>query len=148
MLITTLLAVTLLAAPPAGDSSGAASQDAAARDAITATALDYIEGFYTADAARMTRALHPDLAKRILVIDRATGAPKLDHMTAAQLIDITGRRKGMPPPANQQKDVTVLDVFGNAATAKVIANDWIDYLHLVKWNDRWVIVNVLWEMKK
>jgi hypothetical protein len=54
----------------------------------------------------------------------------------------------MPPPANQQKDVTVLDVFGNAATAKVIANDWIDYLHLVKWNDRWVIVNVLWEMKK
>lgn len=22
---------------------------------------------------------------------------------------------------------------------------WIDYMHLAKWNGRWVIVNVLWE---
>jgi len=28
--------------------------------AITKTALDYIEGWYAGDAARMERALHPD----------------------------------------------------------------------------------------
>jgi hypothetical protein len=50
------------------------------------------------------------------------------------------------PPARQQKDVTVLDVVGNAATVKVVANDWIDYLHIAR-VDGWVIVNVLWEMK-
>ena len=48
---------------------------------------------------------------------------------------------------NSNKDVTVLDIFGNAASAKIIASDWIDYLHLAKWNGRWVIVNVLWEVK-
>jgi hypothetical protein len=29
----------------------------------------------------------------------------------------------------------------------VIANDWADYLHVVNADGRWVIVNVLWEMK-
>ena len=41
----------------------------------------------------------------------------------------------------------MLDVFENAASAKVIAASWIDYLHLSRFNGRWVIVNVLWEMK-
>ena len=39
------------------------------------------------------------------------------------------------------------DVFENAASVKVVASDWIDYLHMAKWNGRWVIVNVLWELK-
>lgn len=117
------------------------------REAITRTALDYIEGFYTGDEARMSRSLHPDLAKRILRIDRAGGQARLDHQSAEQLVGITRSRKGVTPPATQQKDVTVLDVFGNAATVKVIANQWVDYLHVVKWNGEWKIVNVLWEMK-
>jgi len=47
----------------------------------------------------------------------------------------------------QQKDVTILDVYENAASVKVVASDWIDYLHMAKSNGRWVIVNVLWELK-
>ena len=41
----------------------------------------------------------------------------------------------------------MLDVFGNAAIAKVVMADWIDYLQLVRVDGRWVIVNVLWERK-
>ena len=123
------------------------TQASAVNDEITKTALDYIEGFYTGDAARMERALHPQLAKRIMRMDPATGAPRLDQQDAARLIALTKSRAGMPPPAKQQKDVTVLDVYGNAGTVKVVANDWIDYLHVVKWEGRWQIVNVLWEMK-
>ena len=37
--------------------------------AIKATALDYLEGWYSRDAERMERALHPDLAKRIVRVD-------------------------------------------------------------------------------
>jgi hypothetical protein len=46
-------------------------------------ALDYIEGWYTGDAARMERALHPDLAKRIVESDARNGGSVLGHMTAA-----------------------------------------------------------------
>ena len=72
----------------------------------------------------------------------------LGQMSAMTLVQLTREGDGKSTPKEkQQKDVTVLDIFGNAASAKVIASDWIDYLQLAKWRGRWVIVNVLWEMK-
>jgi hypothetical protein len=43
--------------------------------------------------------------------------------------------------------VTILDVYENAASVKIVASDWIDYLHVARWNGSWRIVNVLWELK-
>ena len=114
---------------------------------IKQAALDYIEGWYEGDATRMERALHPELAKRIVRTDQR-GRSNLGQMGAMTLVQFTRMNNDRKVPKDkQQKDVTVLDVFGNAASAKVIATDWVDYLHLAKWNGRWVIVNVLWEMK-
>ena len=115
--------------------------------AITQAALDYIEGWYAGDAERMERALHPELAKRI-VRTNAQGQSRLDQMSAMTLVQYTRRAFGKEiPKEKQQKDVTILDVFENAASVKVVASDWIDYLHVAKSNGKWVIVNVLWEMK-
>ena len=115
---------------------------------IKQAALDYIEGWYEGNAERMERALHPELAKRIVQKDQR-GRSNLGQMGAMKLVQLTRMHDAsdVVPKERQQKDVTVLDIFGNAASAKVIASDWIDYLHLAKWNGRWVIVNVLWEMK-
>jgi len=127
----------------APDKAAPAASDA---EQIKQTALDYIEGWYEGDATRMERALHPELAKRIVRTDQR-GRNNLGQMGAMALVQLTRIHDGKIPKEKQQKDVTVLDIFGNAASAKVIASDWIDYLHLAKWNGRWVIVNVLWEMK-
>ena len=51
--------------------SGASESDLAA---IKQTALDYIEGWYEGSAERMERALHPELAKRIVITDPKSGA--------------------------------------------------------------------------
>lgn len=115
--------------------------------AIKATALDYIEGWYDGDAARMERALHPDLAKRIVRTNDKSQS-RLDQMSAMSLVQAARAGYGKSTPKDkQEKEVTILDVFGNAASVKVVASDWIDYLHIAKSNGRWVIVNVLWEMK-
>lgn len=115
--------------------------------AIKQTALDYIEGWYEGNAERMERALHPELAKRI-VHTNPEGKSRLDQMSAMSLV--LGTRRGFgkqTPKENQQKDVTILDVYENAASVKIVASDWIDYLHMARSNGRWVIVNVLWELK-
>ena len=123
------------------------AQSASDAELIKQTALDYIEGWYEGNAERMERALHPELAKRIVRTD-TSGRSSLGQMGAMTLVQFTRAGKGKSiPKEKQQKDVTVLDIFGNAASAKIIASDWIDYLHLAKWNGRWVIVNVLWEVK-
>jgi hypothetical protein len=115
--------------------------------AIKQTALDYIEGWYEGNAERMERALHPELAKRIVRTNHE-GYSRLDQMSAMTLVLGTRRGGGtQTPKEKQQKDVTILDVFENAASVKIVASDWIDYLHMAKSNGRWVIVNVLWELK-
>ncbi len=124
-----------------------ATLSAADHAAIKQPALDYIESWYAGDAERMERALHPDLAKRIVRTD-AEGRSSLGQMSALTLIQNVKRGYGKSTPKErQQKDITILDVFENAACIKVVASDWVDYLQVAKFNGKWVIVNVLWEMK-
>jgi len=123
------------------------AQTPADTQAIKQTALDYIEGWYEGNAERMERALHPELAKRI-VRSNPEGRSRLDQMSAMTLVQGTRRGGGKDTPKEkQQKDVTILDVYEGAASVKIVTSDWIDYLHMAKWNGHWVIVNVLWELK-
>ncbi len=117
------------------------------REAIKRTALNYAEGWYEGNADKMESSLSPDLAKRIARTN-AQNQTRLDHMTAMALVQ--GTRGGFgkqTPAAEQQKDVTIFDVLGGAATVKLEMRDWVDYMHIAKINGKWLIVNVLWEMK-
>lgn len=126
----------------------ARAQSASDSTGIRTAALDYAEGWYAGDADRMARAVHPELVKRILVSDTATGRSFVQTMGASALVNGTRHGYGKSTPADQQqKDVRILDVFGNAAVAKIVMSDWIDYLQLVRTDGRWQIVNVLWERK-
>jgi hypothetical protein len=115
--------------------------------AIRQTALDYIQGWYEGDGARMERALHPELAKRIVRAD-TLGNFRIDQQSAMTLVQGTRAGYGKTTPqADRHDDVRILDIYRNAASARINASYWIDYLQLAKWHGRWVIVNVLWEMK-
>jgi hypothetical protein len=136
------LLLIALAAPPA---TAQAPADSAG---IRQAALDYIEGWYAGDGDRMARALHPELAKRIMNAD-SLGRVWVRDQTASELIRGTRAGFGTSIPADRRRtDVRVLDIFQNAASARIDAGGWIDYLHLVKWQGRWVILNVLWEIRR
>lgn len=137
------LLLTLLAIPVS-----ARAQTAADSSAIRSTALDYVEGWYQGNPERMGRALHPELVKRIVVSDTATKRSVLENMGATALVNGTRHGWGKETPRDrQQKDVTILDIFGNAASVKAVMADWIDYMQMARVDGRWVIVNVLWERK-
>src|SRR5688572_21748988 len=138
------LLLALLAAP-----ATAHAQTAVDSSSIRATALDYVEGWYEGNPERMGRALHPEQVKRIVVGDTATKRSVLQNMGASALVNGTRHGWGKETPKDRrQKEVTILDIFGNAASVKAVMADWIDYLHVAKVDGRWVIVNVLWELKR
>jgi hypothetical protein len=69
-------------------------------------------------------------------------------MSALGLVQGTRRGGGKDTAKEKQlKEVTILDKYENAASVKIVAESWIDYMHLAKFHGRWVIVNVLWELK-
>lgn len=113
---------------------------------LRTAALDYIQGFYTADAQRMERAVHPELAKRILRHDPSSGRNRLEQMSALTLIQNTRAAGGRFSP-DSRCEITILDRFEKAACVRVDAASWVDFLHLSKVGAQWKIVNVLWELR-
>jgi hypothetical protein len=123
------------------------AQTGSDREAIKRAAIDYAEGWYEGNAEKMEGSLSPDLAKRIVNVD-AQSRSFVSSMSAMSLVQGTRRGFGKRTPSeSRMKEVTILDVTGNAASVKLEMHEWIDYMHIGKVNGRWVIINVLWEMK-
>ncbi len=109
-------------------------------DAIVAVALDYFEGWFDGDPARMERALHPELAKRGVVPDG------LARTTAARMVELTAEGAGRDKDVGARGiDITVEDVHGEIANVTVRSAVYREYLQLVRTPDGWKIVNALWQ---
>jgi hypothetical protein len=123
------------------------SADEAEKTAIRQAALDYIEGWFEGNAERMDRALHPQLAKRLLEVVPATGQEKFTHLTKDQMVQFTRGGGGSRVPADKRAiKVTILDTTKTMAVVRTDCSLFIDYLTLAKGaGGQWKIVNVLWE---
>ncbi len=110
-----------------------------AETAIVETVRDYFEGWYDGDAARSERAMHPELAKRGFVDGevRPTDAARMVAASAAGV----GRRDD---PDERRLEIDVLAVHDDVATVAVRGPVYIEYLHLVRADGRWQILNALW----
>ena len=121
--------------------------DEAEKAAIRQAALDYIEGWFEGDAERMDRALHPQLANRLLEVVPQTGQERFTHLTKDQMVEFTKRGGGSRVPADKRAiKVTILDTTKTMAVVRTDCSQFIDFLTLSKGaGGEWKIVNVLWE---
>ncbi|MDD4096981.1 MAG: nuclear transport factor 2 family protein [Oscillospiraceae bacterium] len=101
---------------------------------------DYVEGWYDKDIDRVKRGLHPDLAKRSI---NPENPDIIDEFTRSSLLDVVPQYGGSNGD-HRVLDIEWLNTQQNIASAKVISNNFIDYIHLCRINDQWKIVNVLW----
>lgn len=130
-------ALSSLAAPADGDPPDPRAQ-------IEQVARDYLEGWYTADPARIGRALHPDLVKRY-VDALPTGRQVVHTLSRDQMVEMTRAGGGSKTPADQRKiSVQVLAVSGDIAVAQASSSEYLEFLSLARINGEWSIVNVLW----
>jgi hypothetical protein len=117
------------------------------REAVRAAVLDYVEAIYNVEPARMERSVHPKLAK----IGFYRGPTESNYrpgsnMTYEQLVEIARTwNKDGNRAANAPKEITIFDVLDQTATAKLVAAWGVDYMHLAKFDGKWMITNVLWQ---
>jgi len=112
---------------------------------VEAVIRDYIEGYYTGNEDRVRSALSSELAKRV-VAKGPDGVERLRPLTHEQMAERTKAQQTQKsyPESRRKLEITVFEVRGNIATAKAVAEGWVDYIHLCKLNGRWTIVNVVW----
>jgi len=113
--------------------------------AIRETALNYMDSWYKGDSKRMKQSLHKKLAKRSLQ-DSVSGKKLLRFTSASDMVWYT--RGGYGENLwydNLNIEVIVLDIYRDIASVKVITPHYYEYLHLVKHDEKWVILNALYE---
>lgn len=122
-----------------------AAQQPDDREAVKQAVLDYVEALYEADSSRIERSVHRDLFKLGFERDKE-GTYKPYRMTYQELYDLAGRwNKTGRVPKNSKKDIVVYDVADQTAAAKLTAMWGIDYLHLAKFDGKWMITDILWQ---
>lgn len=137
----------LLAPSASVGSGGAAERERAGREGVERAVLDYVDALYLVDPSRIERSVHPELAKRGFSRPEGSAAYQELRMSYEQLRDLAGRwnRSGRVDPRTAVREIVVFDVLDQTATAKLVADWGIDYLHLARYDGRWRIVNVLWQ---
>ena len=137
------LVLLALAALPAALEAQTAEDSAGVRAAVT----DYVEAIYRVDTSRIVRSVRPELAKRGYYVPRNQTAYANSPMSYAELINVakTFNAKGNVNAETAIKQVTILDMANQTASAKLVAMWGIDYMHLAKYDGRWMIVNILWQ---
>ncbi|HET8677185.1 MAG TPA: nuclear transport factor 2 family protein [Blastocatellia bacterium] len=122
------------------------AQSNAEREAVKQAVLDYVEGIYEVDHKRIERSVHPELAKRGFFVKKGETAYTGTPMTFAQLVELAKTyNKGGRVPKDAPKEVVIYDVLDQTASAKLTAVWGIDYMHLAKYDGKWMIVNILWQ---
>lgn len=114
---------------------------------IKETALNYIEGLFTNNYERVEKAIHPELAKRVIKKDDK-GNYRLSNMGYSELLYYTNtlQAKDENPDEPFKAEVIIYDITKDIATIKLTQNKYkfFDYLHLGKVNGDWKIINLLW----
>lgn len=117
--------------------------------AIRAAALDYAEGWFEGDAERMERCLHPHLAKRALEFDPKTGEKTFKDISKGNMV--RGTREGGGTDVPRDKifyKIDIVEVYQEVAIVRCETYPYVDFLQLVNDEGNWLLVNVLYTVKR
>lgn len=105
----------------------------------------YVESFYLTQPKKGQESIHPLLAKRTIQ-KFEDGSEFLKGMTyeeMANLGKVFNARNQFDE--NSKKEISILDMLNQTVSVKLVAEGWVDYIHLGKINGEWKIINVLWQ---
>lgn len=116
-------------------------------EGVRLAVLDYVEGFYEGDTTKVMRSTRPEVVKYGYYKKNGEDLYTGEAMPWAEFLSYANKVKarGRPTPATAPKEITILDIADQTASAKLTAWWGIDYLHLAKFDGRWMIIQVLWQ---
>ena len=125
-----------------------AQENSIEKQKVKEACLNYINAFYQADTTLAYESVHKSVRKVGFYFnkEKQTYSGPLE-MPFDDLVSLAKRwnADGSRTDANSPKEVTVFELSDKTANAKVTAIWGIDYLSLAKIDDKWMILNVLWQ---
>lgn len=111
--------------------------------AVQATVRNYIEAYYRGDAPRMQATLDSHYLKHMI-----HGTIPVRERTSSQMVEEVRTHGPADLPETQKTEtISVLDISGNIASAKLVTPHWVDYMTLSKSGGNWKILAVVQQIE-
>ncbi len=123
------------------------AQTADDRDAVRRAVLDYVEGFYEGDTAKLVRSVRHDVEKFGFYVPRDSSSHVGEGMAWPEFLAYARavRERGTLAPSDAPKEITIFDVLDQTASAELSAWWGTDYMLLARYDGRWMVRMVLWQ---
>ncbi|MFL0353633.1 nuclear transport factor 2 family protein [Xanthomarina sp. GH4-25] len=113
------------------------------------TSLGYIKALQQLKPDVMNQVMNDSLNKVSIGYDRET---KKEYARATTKTDMMAfannwNKANNKFPFKPNDQIEILDIYNRIATVKVFSDNWVDYLHLIKLDGEWSIINILWQHK-
>lgn len=116
---------------------------------IKKIALGYLIALQQLNPELIDTVLNDSLNKVTIGYNRDTRAEYARRTTKRQMLKFAATwnkaNNKFPPKPNNQ--VIILDIYNRIATVKLISDNWVEYLQLIKLDGNWDIINLIWQHK-
>lgn len=111
--------------------------------------LGYIKALQQLNPSLMNEVMNDSLNKVSIGYDRETKKEYAKATTREDMMAFANNwnKANNRFPFKPNDEIEILDIYNRIATVKIVSDNWVDYLHLIKLDDEWNIINILWQHK-
>ena len=116
---------------------------------IKKQSLGYLVALQQLNPKLMDAVMNDSLNKITIGYDRKEMKQYGRATTKKQMIEFakSWNKSGTKFPLNPTNTIEILDIYDRIATVKITSDNWVEYLQLIKLDNKWEIMNIIWQYK-
>ena len=97
----------------------------------------------------MNEVLNDSLNKVTIGYDRALKKEYARATTKDQMMTFAAswNKANNKFPFKPNNEIEILDIYNRIANVKLVSDNWVEYLHLIKLDGQWSVINLIWQYK-
>lgn len=116
---------------------------------IKRIALGYLVGLQDLKPELINEVMNDSLKKITIGWDRTSKKEYAKPTTKEEMIAFaeSWNKSNTKFPTKPNNQIIVLDIYNRIANVKLVSDNWVEYLHLIKLDGKWSIANLIWQHK-
>ncbi len=117
--------------------------------AIKKKALGYLIALQQLKPESMNEVLNDSLNKVTIGYDRSLKKEYARATTKDQMIAFAAswNKANNKFPFKPSNKIEIMDIYNRIANVKLVSDNWVEYLHLIKLDGEWSVINLIWQHK-
>ena len=116
---------------------------------IKKQSLGYLVALQKLKPKLMDTVMNDSLNKITIGYDRKEMKQYGRSTSKKQMIEFakSWNKSGAKFPLNPTNTIEILDIYNRIATVKIVSDNWVEYLQLIKLDNKWEIMNIIWQYR-